>query len=170
MRAAEIVHSNVRGSLIREAVAQGGCRLRNDILVTNCHVYAIEPANDYGIQLNSPRVVRKAILIVVNMTVSKSHKKPMSGPTNRSSTKSDARSNDASNLRSLLETPPKLAVIQSRETVAANKSNILKALRRGHRIEDIAQALSMPIRTFTRRLKEQEISVRSVRKQYQRSA
>ena len=103
------------------------------------------------------------------MTTIKSLKQPISGHTNRPSSKSDARSNDAPSLRSLLETHPKLAVIQSRETVAANKSDILKALRRGHRIEDIAHALSMPIRTFTRRLKEQDISVRSVRKQYQRS-
>jgi DNA-binding NarL/FixJ family response regulator len=104
------------------------------------------------------------------MTAIKSHKQPISGHTNRPLAKSATPSDKVSNLQSLLNTPPKLAVIQSRETVAANKSDILKALRRGHRIKDIAHALSMPIRTFTRRLKEQDISVRSVRKQYQRSA
>lgn len=73
-------------------------------------------------------------------------------------------------MRALLETPPKRTVIRSRELVATNKGDILKALRRGHRIEDIAQALSIPIRTFVRRLSELNISARSVRKQYQRLA
>ena len=104
------------------------------------------------------------------MTASKSRKQPISGQTIEPSSKSATPSDKVSNLKTLLNTNPKKAVIQSRETVAENKSDILKALRRGHRIEDIAHALLMPIRTFTRRLKEQEISVRSVRKQYQRSA
>ncbi|MBK9989837.1 MAG: hypothetical protein IPP19_03625 [Verrucomicrobia bacterium] len=73
-------------------------------------------------------------------------------------------------MRALLEAPPNRAVIRSRELVATNKGDILKALRRGHRVEDIAQALSIPIRTFVRRLNEQNISARLVRKQYKRSA
>ena len=80
----------------------------------------------------------------------------------------DTRSNDVGCLHALLETPPKRAVIRSREIVATNKGDILKALRRGHRVEDIAKALSIPNRTFVRRLKELDISARSVRKQYHR--
>jgi len=85
-------------------------------------------------------------------------------------TYSDTQSKDVGSLHALLVLPPKRAAIRSREIVASNKGDIVKALRRGHRIEDIAKALSITNRTFVRRLKELNISARLVRNQYQRSA
>ena len=104
------------------------------------------------------------------MPTNKSPKTPKIGLLKNRIGMSDTGSMDAAGLHALLLSPPKRAVIQSRNIVATNKSDILKALRRGHRVEDIAQALSIPIRTFVRRLKELNISARSVRKQYQRLA
>jgi DNA-binding NarL/FixJ family response regulator len=104
------------------------------------------------------------------MTSIKPSKQPLAHTTNNRIKSTNTRSNEAEGLHALLKSPPKRAVIQSREIVVTNKSDILKALRRGHRVEDIAQALSIPNRTFIRRLKELNISARSVRNQYQRSA
>jgi hypothetical protein len=99
----------------------------------------------------------------------KPSKMPLSSQVKQRIANTNVFQTKADGLHALLETPPKWAVIKSRETVRTNKSDILKALRRGHRVEDIAQALSIPMRTFVRRLKELNIAARLVRKQYQRS-
>ena len=104
------------------------------------------------------------------MTSIKPSKPPIIHPINNRINSTNTRSIEGEGLHALLKSSPKRAVIQSREIISTNKSDILKALRRGHRVEDIAKALSIPIRTFVRRLKELNISARSVRKQYQRSA
>jgi hypothetical protein len=97
--------------------------------------------------------------------------KPLKTPSNDGrNTMPDKKQSVTTNLLALLAATPKRTEIRSRDIVATNKGDILKALRRGHRIEDIALALTIPIRTFIRRLKEQNISARSVRKQYRRSA
>ena len=101
--------------------------------------------------------------------VMKTSKATISSPTNQRIAKTDTLKTRAEGLHALLDSAPKRIVVMSRETVRTNKSDILKALRRGHRVEDIAQALSIPMRTFVRRLKELNIAARLVRKQYKRS-
>jgi hypothetical protein len=100
----------------------------------------------------------------------KPFKAPLASTSMGRKTRMDTSSTTVVGLSALLKLPPKRTMIQSREIVSTNKGDILKALRRGHRIADIAQALSIPIRTFVRRLKEQNISARSVHKQYRRSS
>jgi DNA-binding NarL/FixJ family response regulator len=102
------------------------------------------------------------------MPPSKPIKTPRAKVSTSRSQKTDAASSEIAGLHALLQMPPKSAVVLSRDLVDKNKSDILKALRRGHRVDDIAKALSIPNRTFVRRLSELNISARLVRKQYQR--
>jgi AraC-like DNA-binding protein len=74
------------------------------------------------------------------------------------------------NLHSLLQQAPKRSYLVSRSIVQTNKRDIVKALRRGHRIEDIAKELCLPVRTLLRRFQEANISARAIRKQYKRLA
>ena len=102
------------------------------------------------------------------MSSFKPTKPPLANTAAARITRPDTLSPASVGLSALLQLPPKRLVIESRKIVASNKSDILKALRRGHRVEDIAKALSIPNRTFVRRLSELNISARLVRKQYQR--
>ena len=111
----------------------------------------------------------RAVAKLNNMTLIRPVNRPQTSRIKRRTFAADTHEYKSSDLQALLGAPPKRAVVRSRAVVATNKSDIIKALRRGHRVEDIAQTLAMPIRTFVRRLTELNISARSVRKQYRRS-
>lgn len=71
-------------------------------------------------------------------------------------------------LEDLVERKPARRNDKVMDLLTANKKLIVRAIRKGHTIAVISKAISVPIRTLTRYMSDQNISARLLRTQYQR--